>query len=249
MDGPSEGAGIVGVVGDYPAAVDALASHGVETPSGDATAVLEATPDTVVAADESALIDLVGAGVDVPVLPIAAGPGVQSVPELEIEAIEHLATGAYNTIKRPLLRAMTAQSEEVALFDVMLVTDEQARISEYTVYDGSAQVAKFRADGVIVATPAGSGGYAKAVNSPVLAPETGVVSVIPVAPFATKVDSWVVNNSAVSLRVERDETPVELLADGRSSGVVGRGEKLRIQQDESITLAIVEESRSFWEPN
>jgi NAD+ kinase len=83
----------------------------------------------------------------------------------------------------------------------------------------------------------------------VLAPETGVVSVIPVAPFATKVDSWVVNNSAVSLRVERDETPVELLADGRSSGVVGRGEKLRIQQDESITLAIVEESRSFWEPN
>jgi NAD+ kinase len=249
MDGPSESAGIIGVVGDHPAAVDALASYGVETPFGEAPVVLEADPDVVVATGESALVDLVDAGVDVPVLPIGAGSGVQSVPPSGLDAMEHLVTGAYNIIRRPLLRAMTAQSEDIALFDLMLVTNEQARISEYTVYDGSAPVAKFRADGVVVATPAGSGGYAKAVDSPLLAPGTGVVSVVPVAPFATKVDSWVVNNNAVSLRVERDETPVELLVDGRSSGVVVRGEKLRIQQKGSIRLAIVEESRSFWDPN
>lgn len=247
MDGPSEGAGVVGVVGEHPALVDVLADLGVETVQGDAEVVLDGAPDSVVAAGEPAVVDLVRAGVEVPVLPFGAGRGLRSVPALGIDAVTHLVTGAFDTVERPVVRASSSSGGAVALFDVMLVTDEPARISEYTVRSGGARVETFRADGVVVATPAGSTGYARAAGGPVVGPGTGVVSVIPISPFATNVDTWVLDTDGVSLVVERDETPVELLADGRSSGSVVPGETVRIRADGTFPLAVVEESQSFFE--
>jgi NAD+ kinase len=247
MDGPSEGAGVVGVAGEHPAVVDALVDRGVETVQGDARSVLEGDPDAVVAAGEPAVVDLVRAGVDVPVLPFGAGAALRSVRALGVDAVSHLVRGAFDTVERPLLRAETPLGETVALFDLMLVTDEPARISEYTVWRDTDRVESFRADGVVVATPAGSQGYARAADGAVLAPGTGVVSVIPISPFATNVDSWVLDEDSVGLRVERDETPVELLADGRPSGSVVAGERLRVRRDGSLTLAVVEESRGFFD--
>jgi NAD+ kinase len=251
MDGPSEGTGVaadtVGVVGEHPAVVDALTDRGAEAVVGDAETVLDAAPDTVVAAGEPALVDLVRAGVGVPVLPFGVGPGVRSVPPLAVDSVLHLLSGSLETVERPVLRASTPLGGEVALFDVMLVTDEPARISEYAVKSGGTRVDTFRADGVVVATPAGSHGYARAADSPLVGPSTGVVSVVPISPFATNVDSWMLDTDGVSLVVERDETPVELLADGRPSGPVVPGETVRIRNEGSLTLAVVEESQSFFE--
>lgn len=247
MEVSSEGAGVVGVVGEHPAVVDALEDRGVETVRGDAESVLDAAPDAVVAAGEPAVVDLVRAGVDVPVLPFGAGRGLRSVPALGVDAVAHLVTGSFDTVERPVLRASSPSGGAVALFDVMLVTDEPARISEYTVRSGGVRVDTFRADGVVVATPSGSTGYARAAGSPVVGPGTGVVSVVPISPFATNVDSWVLDTDGVSLVVERDETPVELLADGRPSGSVVPGETVRIREDGSFPLAVVEESQSFFD--
>jgi len=246
MDGPSEGAGVVGVVGEHPAVLDALADRAVETVHGEARAVLDADPAAVVAAGEPAVVDLVRAGVDVPVLPFGAGTAVRSVPPLGVDAVSQLVSGAYETVERPLLAAQPSLGEPVALFDLMLVTDDPARISEYSVWCGDEHVESFRADGVVVATPAGSQGYARAADGPVVAPGSGVVSVIPISPFATNVDSWVLGDDRVRLVVERDETPVELLADGRPSGSVVPGETLGIRRDGSLTLAVVEGSQGFF---
>jgi NAD+ kinase len=128
----------------------------------------------------------------------------------------------------------------------MLSTDEPARISEYTVRCGAETVATFRADAVLVTTPAGSTGYARAAKGSLLAPGTGVVGVVPIAPFVTDTDQWVLPDDAVSLVVERDETPVELLVDGRSVGLVDPRQPVKVEQTASLTVAVVEESRGFF---
>jgi NAD+ kinase len=107
-----------------------------------------------------------------------------------------------------------------ALADVTLVTAEPARISEYTIASSDERVTSVRADGVVVATPAGSYGYAHDAGGPRIAPETGVGAVVPIAPFSITGDHWVLSLSDIRLTVERDDAPVDLFVDGRRVGTV-----------------------------
>lgn len=244
----SEGT-VVGVVGGHPAVADAVEAAGGEPVVGEAAEVVssELAVEVVVAVGEDALVDLVRAGVDAPVLPIAAGASVRSVPGIALgPAVERVVEGDWETVAYPLLVARTPLGPVRALFDITLVTDEVARISEYTVLGGSGRVSTFRADAVSVATPAGSTGYSRSADGPVLSPRTDAVAVVPVAPFAIDSDHWVLPAEDLRLRVERDETPVELLADGRASGVVIPGEELPVERDGSLSVVVVEESRSFY---
>lgn len=256
----------IGVVGDHPAVVAAVEAAGGEAHVGAADDVLAADPVAVVAAGEDALVELVGTGVQVPVLPVAAGRGVRSVPGMAVEpAVDRLVDGAFDRLELPVLSADGVDGMEAsdgtegsegpdgaegkgdvrALLDLMLVTSEPARISEFTVRSGGERVGRFRADGVTLATPAGSRGYTHAAGGPIVEPGTGVVSVVPVAPFATDADDWVLPQSGVELGVERDEAPVELLADGRAVGTVTPDEPVAVEPDGTFTVAVTEESYGF----
>ena len=229
---------VVGIVGaDHARAVRAA---GGEPLVGDAGEVVAAAPDSVLAVGEQALCALVAAGVEAPVLPVDAGPGISSVAEADLgAALERLLAGAYTRTERPLLATGAGVR---ALFDCMLVTAEPARISEFTVHSGDDHVATFRADGVVVATPAGSHGYARRADGPVVAPGTGVIAVVPVAPFSTDADSWVVEPARLRLTVERDEAPVQLLADDRVAGEVAAGAPVEFGTTGQLAVAVVPES-------
>ena len=233
----------VGVIGDETVR-DAVTASGGDPVVGSPAEVAAATPDTVVAVGEHGLFDAVAAGVDVPVLPVAAGRRVRSVPRDALEpALDAFLAGRHKTTTRPVIAARSPLGESRALMDVMLVTGEPARISEYTVHSGGETVASFRADGVAVATPAGSRGYTRRAGGPVLAPELDVLAVVPVAPFSTDEDAWVVSATGLELRVDRDEAPVELLADDRTAGSVVPGESVRVGRDGVLSVAVVDASK------
>lgn len=215
---------------------------------GEVATVLEADPEAVVAVGESALLALARAEPDAPVLPVAAGDGVRSVPESEVEsAIGNLLADASTVERRLLSVAVDGESVGPALFDVTLTTTEPARISEYGVATGSTTVAIFRADGVVVATPAGSQGYARHADGPVVAPELDAVVVAPVAPFAIDLDRWVLDlDEEVQLAVEREEASVSLLVDDRQVGEVTGENAVEIAAGGSLSLAVVPESQPFF---
>lgn len=99
-----------------------------------------------------------------------------------------------------------------AVADVALVTAEPARISEFAVGFSRGREESFRADGVVVATPFGSDGYANAAGGPVVEPNGGL-AVVPVAPFSTRTDARIAVDR-VRLSVERETEPVSLVVDG-----------------------------------
>lgn len=237
--------GVVGE-GDVARAVLGAAERaGLDTVEGGARAMAEnGSVDVVVAVGERALVGLTRHGVAVPVLPVGPVEGAGAVPSDTVErGIGSLADGEFELVRHPVLSTGAADAPR-ALFDLTFVTEEAARISEYTVRSGTTTVSRFRADGVVVATPAGSPDYARAAGGPVVAPETGVVGVVPIAPFATDTDHWVLADDAVTVRVEREAAPVELLADGHSAGRITPGKDIRLRPVDAVELLSVPESRA-----
>ena len=232
---------MIGVVGPEARAEELVASvDGVEFVSGEADEVLGTGPEVVVAIGEPAASALVDAGVDVPVLPVAAGPGLESVPTDRVGAV--LDAGAetgFHTVERPVLQA-TIDGEACGrgLFDAMLVTSEPARISEFAVESGG-WAERYRADGVVVSTPAGSAGYSRAVGGPVLDPGSWSLSVVPVAAFALRSTVRVADADAtLEVSVERDEGDVTLLVDGRERRHVPPRRPVTIEVSGSVEAVV-----------
>lgn len=244
-DGP-----VVGVVGPDTDAVAAAVRAAGGRPVAGAAQTLVDDSDYLVAVGESALFAVARASPAVPVLPVAAGRGVRSVPADAVEsAVGALLADEYRSTAHPVVDVRVGDRIRArALFDVMLVSAEAAQISGYAVESGADAVAQFRADGVVVATPAGSGGYASAAGGPVLAPGTDVLAVTPVAPFETDIDDWVLPAGDLRITVERDETAVHLLADDRVVGPVEPHEPVVVAPDGSLTVAVVAASRSPYPP-
>jgi NAD+ kinase len=210
----------VGVVPPEAPLVDEVAAAGAHPVTGpDAT-----DPDAVeavAAAGPAALRSL--APCTLPVLAVDC-PDLPGVARADLDRGLRAAAEAGATTRVPVIAARTGDTEARAVYDVTLVTAEPARISEYAVTAGGERLDEFRADGVVVATPAGSRGYARDAGGPtVLAAD--VASVVPVGPFQVHADAWVVGldgpaDPAVVVTVERDEASVDLHADGeRVSGV------------------------------
>lgn len=203
----------------------------------------DADPDAVVTLGERALVETALGNPSAPVLPIDAGDGRYAVRRVDAEAaLVALADGRGRTESRATL-AVTVDGDRRAraALDATLMTVEPARISEYAVSEGDDEpIARVRSDGVVVATPAGSSGYARAAGGSVLAPGTGL-SVVPVSPFATTVDTWVVDDEAV-VRVERDDCDVQLIVDGETAGVVPPKADVRVAVDGHVPFLRVSPS-------
>lgn len=199
----------------------------------------------VVAAGEPAIVDLVRGGIDVPVVAVSAGAGLRSVPFERLEAaLTEALEAAVPVVDHPIIEVTGGFEPIRAVFDVGLMAAEPARISEFAVRSGGERVSRFRADGVVASTPAGSGGYNRNAGGPVLAPGTGVASVVPIAPFATAPGRWIVPLDSIELAVKRDETPVELLVDGRREAIVDPGGSVTVSRVGTLETHVLSASRS-----
>lgn len=234
---------MLAVVGETAATdrvAEALATAGAAVATGSADRAAAGEPVVVVAVGEGGLVDVVGAGVEAPVLVVGADVGLPSLGADDVsDAAAWLLEGDYETRTHPLL-GVEAAGERVgrALLDAMLVRSQPGRISEYGVDSGDER-SRFRADGVVVATPAGSRGYARTVGGPRLAAGADAVAVVPVGPFALGADVLVVDPAGgVRLSVERDEGTVSLLLDGREAGALSGRATVDLSPDGALEAVV-----------
>lgn len=210
--------GVVGDGGDADRVATTLEGAGIEVRVASTGRLADATLEAVAAVGESALVDLVEARIDAPVMPVALDVGLPSVGVDDARrTVEAFNAGETRTRQHPLLD-VEVDGEPVgrAVFDAMLVRSEPGRISEYRLSAPTAD-SRFRADGVVAATPAGSHGYAQAAGGPRLGLDADAVVVVPVAAFGLGAPTWVLDPGAgLELRIERDEGDVSLLVDGRA---------------------------------
>ena len=104
-----------------------------------------------------------------------------------------------------------------ALNDIaVLKRDNASMISIRTSIDGDHLVT-YQADGLIVSTPTGSTAYSLSNGGPIIAPQSGVLCLSPVAPHSLNVRPIVVRDDVtITLRIESRNHNYLVAIDGRS---------------------------------
>ncbi|WP_435094193.1 ATP-NAD kinase [Halorubrum sp. N11] len=205
------------------------------TISGDAPGA-----DLLVAVGDEAVRDAVVTAPNCTVVPVADRRLAFDRDEA-VEALRRLLDGsaAADPVRRvthPVLAVDGGTDVAVrAAFDVTVVTDEPARISEFAVGFPRGQTESVRADGIVVATPLGSDGYANAAGGPLVEPGGGL-SVVPIAPFSTHTDAWIATER-LRLTVEREDEPIVLVVDGERRGTVEPHRPIEIETVGQVAFA------------
>lgn len=179
------------------------------------------------------------ADADLPVVPVATGASRHTVPRRALAgAMAAVRDGEAVTRAHPVL-GLAIDDELVgrAALDATLMTASPAKISEYAVGCEGEALGTVRSDGVVVATPVGSGAYARSAGGPVVGHGAGL-ALVPVAPFTTRSTPWVVDG-AVTVSVERDDSAVTLFADDRSVRTLRAGETVSVDVAGAVTLSHV----------
>jgi NAD+ kinase len=136
-----------------------------------------------------------------------------------------------------------------ALNDAVLNRKPGGRIAAFSISVGGHPVARFRGDGVIVATPTGSTAYSLSAGGPILDPALAAVVVTPISPHTLTQRPLVVPASAtIGLQVvgrPRDDG-VHLALDGQTSFQLPPGRTIQVRESRSpATLLRPPESDDF----
>jgi NAD+ kinase len=120
-----------------------------------------------------------------------------------------------------------------ALNDVVVAKGAIARMADFRVEIDNQFVAKFRADGVIVATPTGSTAYNLAAAGPIMMPSVNAMVVTPICPHLLTIRSIVVPGDS-TIRVDVEGVPNEtyLTVDGQEAVALLLGDKVCCRRSE-----------------
>jgi NAD+ kinase len=126
-----------------------------------------------------------------------------------------------------------------ALNDIVVTKGDIARMGEFTVELDGKNVARFRADGVIVSTPTGSTAYSLAANGPILTPDVNAMVVTPICPHLLTLRPIVVRGDALlTVRVEDIPNLALLTVDGQRAVELELNDEIRCQRS-SHTVNLV----------
>ena len=136
-----------------------------------------------------------------------------------------------------------------ALNDAVLNKEAIARISTFSIAIAGEPVARFRADGVIVATPTGSTAYNLSAGGPILHPQLPAIVVTPICPHTLAQRPLVVragDSVGVTVLDGRGQHRVHLTLDGQEGLPVSPGMTIEIRSSRSsVTLLRAPEADHF----
>ena len=142
------------------------------------------------------------------------------VGEVE-DAIRQIEAGEHLVEERVVLDASVegddGDAPRWALNDFVIAKSGSASMIDIKVHVNGYYLNDYWADGLIVATPTGSTAYSLAAGGPLLAPDTGVIVLTPIAPHTLSTRPIVLPNRVeITLQVTTRGQPFLLAYDGTS---------------------------------
>jgi NAD+ kinase len=146
-----------------------------------------------------------------------------------------------------LWRKGELHSSYEALNDMVVTKGDIARMGEFAVELDGKNVARFRADGVIVSTPTGSTAYNLAANGPILTPDVDAMVVTPICPHLLTLRPIVVRGDAcLTVRVEGIPNLALLTVDGQRAFELELDDEIRCQRSRhTVNLVRLSEGGFF----
>ena len=139
-------------------------------------------------------------------------------------------------------------STHCVLNDAVINKSALARMLDLSVHVNDALVSRFRADGMIIATPTGSTAYNLSAGGPILYPNLGVIVVTPICPHTLTNRPLVLSlDSKVVMRLEKQSEEVWLTLDGQQGFPLSTEDVVRIERCQDPVYLITDRGRSYFQ--
>jgi NAD+ kinase len=192
----------------------------------------------------------------IPILPINLG-GLGFLTSFTLEelypALEDALAGRSAINERVLLMVERTQDESVltqqrVLNEAVLNKGTLARMIELELYIDGGFVCRYRADGLIVATPTGSTAYSMSAGGPIVHPAVESILITPICPHTLSDRPVVVpDRSRIELRLAEDTGSVFLTMDGQIGVPLQAGNRVRITRAPERLKLIHPPKKSYFE--
>ncbi|MFN8058919.1 MAG: NAD(+)/NADH kinase [Vicinamibacterales bacterium] len=204
-----------------------------------------------------AAVQIAQARADVPLLGVNFGSlgFLTEVTLAEVYAsLEAAIEGRARIDRRMMLRGEVCESERrlhdlVALNDVVITRGARTRIIDLSVSVDDQFVARFKADGLIVASPTGSTAYNLAAGGPIVHPGMHALVLTPIAPHTLTNRPIVIPASArVSVRLSSDdEAEIVVTFDGQTAIPIGSAHHVVVTEAPAALRVVRSSTRSYFE--
>ena len=115
--------------------------------------------------------------------------------------------------------------------DVVVSAGEPFRMIDLNVARGEVPLARYRGDGLIVATPTGSTGYNMSAGGPILEPTLNAVAITPIAPHTLSLRPITVEiDQPIRVTAERVNAGTAVIVDGQIRGDLVEGDLIEIRR-------------------
>ena len=272
--GLTEAAELLGQIGAW------LVSRGIEPCYESATASLSSTPLPggicqpdeigrhaqliIVLGGDGTLLGtasrLASSAFDVPVVAVNFG-SLGFLTEVRVtevyEALSQVLAGTAHEERRMMLESIVRRVDgtelrHISLNDVVITKGALSRIIDLVASADGQLIARFKADGLIVASPTGSTAYNLSAGGPIVHPGVDALVLTPIAPH-TLTNRPVVLPASVSVdiavgavaRSSREETYVTF--DGQVGDILGPGETVSIRRAQYALRLLKPSSHAYFQ--
>jgi len=165
--------------------------------------------------------------------------------------LDQIAQGRAHIERRTLMHCELLRDAEVlgsytAFNDVVVNKTTHARLNKYELFVDDAFVSRYRADGMIIATPTGSTAYSLSAGGPVIMPTVNAFVITPVSPHSLAHRPLVVPDSSVVEILLRSEEEVAYLSlDGQPGVDLKDGDRVRCRRSEH-TVSLFRTNADFF---
>jgi NAD+ kinase len=163
-------------------------------------------------------------GREVPLFPVNLG-GLGFLTAISMNEIfpelERAFRGEHRIGRRKLLEAELIRGDQRigrydALNDVVITKSSIARMIDLDTHVDQMFVCRYKADGLIVATPTGSTAYSLSAGGPIIFPSVGAICLTPICPhMLTNRPVIVPDTSAIRITVQAEDDSAFLTIDGQ----------------------------------
>ena len=166
---------------------------------------------------------------NIPVLAInmgSLGYLAEVKPQEAVQMMQDYENGNYKTEERSFLKVKYEDNVFYALNELVITKGgHEAHLIQVEVYSNDAFVNKYRADGIIVATPTGSTAYSLSAGGSIVHPGLNALTITPLAPQSLTARPIIVNGCEVlSFKATSRDDAVHLNIDGNQWFQIKKGD-------------------------
>jgi NAD+ kinase len=174
-------------------------------------------------------------------------------PDELASVFEQALTGHVSCAERVLLTVQLERDGKVvfesqAVNDVVVQKGARSRLPELDLSVNEQDVARIRADGIILATPTGSTAYSLAAGGSIAHPSLSIILVTPICPHSLTNRPIILPGSAnIQVNLPRFEDEVLVTVDGQVSEQLRSGDVVRVSQARQTVRFVLSKEKGYFD--